>query len=121
MADRPAGVASRSSSKNATANPWPLPAWLLFWAETPGAFMTINATNTRSLFIRGAYGGVINWPSRFGVPPNFPFSRRTTHVRTSRVHVEVKTIVDDPQYLAQPFITSTHFKKWLESHPCSPR
>ena len=23
----------------------------------------------------------------------------------------VKTIVDDPQYLTQPFITSTHFKK----------
>jgi hypothetical protein len=23
----------------------------------------------------------------------------------------VKTIVDDSQYLAQPFITSTHFKK----------
>jgi hypothetical protein len=23
----------------------------------------------------------------------------------------ITTIVDDPQYLAQPFITSTHFKK----------
>src|SRR5215813_4003410 len=90
MADRPAGVARRSSSQNATANPWPLPAWLLFWAETPGAFMTTKAIITRSLFIRGAYGGVSNWPSRFGVPPNFPFSRRTMRVRTSRVHVEVK-------------------------------
>src|SRR5213594_3678167 len=66
MADRPAGVARRSSSRNATANPLPLPAWLLFWAETPGAFMTINAIITRSSFIRGAYGEVINWPSRFG-------------------------------------------------------
>ena len=38
----------------------------------------------------------------------------------------VTTIVDDPQYLAQPFVTSTHFKKepdaakWSPS-PCSAR
>jgi len=38
----------------------------------------------------------------------------------------VKTIVDDPQYLAQPFITSTHFKKQGDASgwnpmPCSGR
>ena len=38
----------------------------------------------------------------------------------------VKTIVDDPQYLAQPFITSTHFKKQDDASgwnpmPCSAR
>ena len=38
----------------------------------------------------------------------------------------VKTIVDDPQYLAQPFITSTHFKKQADASgwnpiPCSAR
>jgi hypothetical protein len=38
----------------------------------------------------------------------------------------VTTIVDDPQYLQQPFITSTHFKlesdgsKWSPS-PCTSR
>src|SRR6266850_95308 len=38
----------------------------------------------------------------------------------------VKTIVEDPQYLAQPFITSTHFKKQADatgrnSTPCAAR
>lgn len=38
----------------------------------------------------------------------------------------VKTIVDDPQYLAQPFITSTHFKKQADASgwnpmPCAAR
>src|SRR5437667_3478897 len=38
----------------------------------------------------------------------------------------VKTIVDDPQYLAQPFITSTHFKKQADASgwnptPCNAR
>jgi hypothetical protein len=38
----------------------------------------------------------------------------------------VKTIVDDPQYLAQPFITSTHFKKQADASgwnptPCTAR
>ena len=38
----------------------------------------------------------------------------------------VKTIVADPQYLAQPFITSTHFKKQADASgwnptPCSGR
>jgi hypothetical protein len=38
----------------------------------------------------------------------------------------ITTIVDDPQYLAQPFVTSTHFKKepdgskWMPS-PCTAR
>ena len=38
----------------------------------------------------------------------------------------VKTIVDDPQYLTQPFITSTHFKKQNDATgwnptPCTAR
>jgi len=32
----------------------------------------------------------------------------------------VKTIVDDPQYLAQPFITSTHFKKQADASSWNP-
>ena len=32
----------------------------------------------------------------------------------------VKTIVDDPQYLAQPFITSTHFKKLADASSWNP-
>ena len=32
----------------------------------------------------------------------------------------VKTIVDDPQYLAQPFITSTHFKKQADASGWNP-
>src|SRR5207247_309827 len=89
MADRPAGVARRSSSKNATANPLPLPAWLLFWAETPGALMTINAIITRSSFIRGAYGEVISRPSRFGGPSEFfPIQRRSEpYTRPHHLHI----------------------------------
>src|SRR5439155_9462723 len=67
IADRPAAVARRPSSKNATPNPFALPALLLFWAETLGAFMTINAIIIISSFIRGAYGEVINWPSRLQI------------------------------------------------------
>src|SRR5437899_9804772 len=86
MADRPAGVARRSSSRNATANPLPLPAWLLFWAETPGAFMTIKAIIMRSFFIRGAYGEVINRPSRFGGPSEFFRSSDAQNHKSDLIH-----------------------------------
>jgi len=32
----------------------------------------------------------------------------------------VKTVVDDPTYLTQPFITSTHFKKQADATGWNP-
>ena len=55
----------------------------------------------------------------------FPYSANTVlteyYDRTIETNGDswliITTIVDDPMYLAQPFITSTHFKKLPDSGP----
>jgi hypothetical protein len=83
----------------------------------PGT-LKVTTTNLRAGYLR-----------KNGVP----YSERTTMTeyfdRVTAAGIEwltVYTVVQDPKYLAQPFITSTHFKrepdasKWSPS-PCEPR